>query len=92
MVRKKKQEDGTHRLGCVFQGEKNIYESNLKHARPRADFKNGNSKEKELIRNMVISGIFPSWSMLSKKGSKLSQAEAIPFFSKNQAGNIYVNR
>ena len=46
---KKKQEDGTHRLGCVFQGEKNIYESNLKHARPRADFKNGNSKEHELV-------------------------------------------
>ena len=53
MVRKKS------KMGGVFQGE-SIYESNLKHARPRADFKNGNSKEKELIRNMVISGIFPS--------------------------------
>ena len=90
MVRKKKQEDGTHRLGCVFQGEKNIYESNLKHARPRADFKNGNSKEKELIRNMVISGIFPSWSMPSKKGSKMRQAEAIPFFLAKTKRAIYM--
>ena len=47
MVRKKS------KMGGVFQGE-SIYESNLKHARPRADFKNGNSKEKELIRNVVI--------------------------------------
>ena len=59
MVRKNKQEDGTHRLGGVFQGE-SIYESNLKHARPRADFKNGNSKEKELVRNIIITGILPS--------------------------------
>ena len=59
MVRKNKQEDGTHRLAGVFQGE-SIYESNLKHARPRADFKNGNLKEKKLIRNIIISGIFPS--------------------------------
>ena len=46
-------------MGGVFQGE-SIYESNLEHDRPRADFKNGNSKEEELIRNMVIGGIFPS--------------------------------
>ena len=59
------------KMGGVFQGE-SIYESNLKHDRPRADFKNRNSKEEELIRNMVIGGIFPSWSMPSKKGSKLS--------------------
>ena len=29
---KKKQEDGTYRLGGVFQGE-SIYESNLKHTK-----------------------------------------------------------
>ena len=68
------------KMGGVFQGE-SIYESNLKHDRPRADFKNRNSK-RGTNKKYGYWWNFPKLIYAEQKRfqAELRQAEAIPFF------------